>query len=494
MPVGAREPARPGGGAVALVLHAHLPYVEGFGTWPFGEEWLFEALATVYLPLLDVVRGARMTIGLSPVLCDQLETLEGATGERFLRYLDHAEARHAIDARAFEEAGEPALAREVGRAAADYGRAHEAFEATGRSPLTAWRDAARHGAPALMTSAATHPVLPLIATDRIRRLQVATGIRAHRRRFGDWAGAFWLPECAYAPELEEVLDAEGVRGIVVDQTRRWGAGSPNHLEPIETVGGRIAIPLDWDTVALVWDESTGYPTAPGYRDHHHRRTLQGLKPWSYDGEPYDHDAALDMARRDAHHFVDRLIRRLADYRIARGRPGLLCCAFDAELFGHWWYEGTEWLREVIAEATRRGVELVTVPDAIESFGGTPGRVDRSTWAVSKDFSTWAAAPVAGLRRQAETAEIALLAAIHPGTGDDRLLRAARELLALQASDWAFLATRGTAGDYPRERAASHAEGVERALAPTSRPSPHLRNLAPDLTARDVRDSVVRIAA
>src|SRR5215217_290999 len=108
-------------GALALVLHTHMPYVEGFGTWPFGEEWLWEAVACSYLPLLDVLDGAPVTVGLSPVLCDQLEAMRGAAGERYLRFLREIRAVvHEEDSRGLERAGEPALAEELRRAAGDY--------------------------------------------------------------------------------------------------------------------------------------------------------------------------------------------------------------------------------------------------------------------------------------------------------------------------------------------------------------------------------------
>jgi len=100
-------------GELALVLHTHMPYVEGFGTWPFGEEWLWEAVATVYLPLLRVLEEAPVTVGLTPVLCDQLETLEGEAGERFLRFLREIRAPiHGEDAEGFERVGEEALTAE----------------------------------------------------------------------------------------------------------------------------------------------------------------------------------------------------------------------------------------------------------------------------------------------------------------------------------------------------------------------------------------------
>ncbi len=91
-------------GALALVLHSHMPYVEGFDTWPFGEEWLWEAVAAVYLPLLDLLDGAPVTLGLTPVLCDQLETLTGAAGERLRTFLSDIRAPiHAEDAVGLED-------------------------------------------------------------------------------------------------------------------------------------------------------------------------------------------------------------------------------------------------------------------------------------------------------------------------------------------------------------------------------------------------------
>ena len=216
-----------GPGALALVLHSHMPYVEGFGTWPFGEEWLWEAVACVYLPLLELLDGAPVTIGLTPVLCDQFEAMQGEAGERYLRFLSEIRATiHADDARELERGGEPALAAELRRAAGDYTAAEAAFERRGRDLIGAFRALSRVE---LLTSAATHALLPLLATDAGRRLQLATGSSSHLRRFGSWRGGFWLPECAYAPGLERELAEHGVRAFCVDQTAVAGF---DHLRPV----------------------------------------------------------------------------------------------------------------------------------------------------------------------------------------------------------------------------------------------------------------------
>ena len=126
-------------GALALVLHSHMPYVEGFGTWPFGEEWLWEAVACVYLPLLELLDGARITVGLTPVLCDQLEAMRAEPGDRFLSFLREIRAAiHAEDAAGLEHGDEFDLAAEVRRAAGDYELAEQAFEHRGRDLLGAF--------------------------------------------------------------------------------------------------------------------------------------------------------------------------------------------------------------------------------------------------------------------------------------------------------------------------------------------------------------------
>jgi 1,4-alpha-glucan branching enzyme len=472
-----------GRGALALVLNSHMPYVEGFGTWPFGEEWLWEAVATVYLPLLDLLDGAPVTVGLTPVLCDQLEALRGEAGERYLRFLREVRAPvHEEDARGLEDGGGAEPAAEVRRAAGDYTGAEASFESHGRDLLEAF---ARLGRVELWTSAASHAVLPLVATDAGRRLQLATGVAGHVRRFGEFGGGLWLPECAYEPGLERDLGERGVRAFCVDQTGVHGLGAPEQLEPVRTAAGPVAVPIDWETVQLVWCERSGYPVVGSYRDYH-RRTVHDLRPWSNSGEPYRHDEALTLAREQARDFVERAAARLDAYAAERGRPGLLTCAFDTELLGHWWYEGPAWLAAVLEEAPARGLELVTVSEGLERVPSVERPLAASSWGRGKDLSTWDSPEVAEIAFEARGAELRTVAAA--ARADDRngaLERAARELLALQSSDWAFQVARDMAGDYPRERVRGHAAGLDAALS-GGEVDPALRALAPDLELAALR--------
>ena len=462
--------ARPG--ALALVLHSHMPYVEGFGTWPFGEEWLWEAVACVYLPLLELIDGAPVTLGLTPVLCDQLDAMRGDAGDRYLRFLREVRAPiHAEDAAGLDAAGESELAAEVRRAASDYTRAEERFEQHGRDLVRAFGSLEEIE---LWTSAATHGLLPLMATDAGVRLQVATGTAAHLERFGDWRGGFWLPECAYLPGLERELAEHGVRAFCVDQT---GVPGFDHLLPVATESGPVAVPIDWEAVSLVWNDTDGYPADGVYRNYW-GRTVHDLKPWSNAGRPYEHEAALELAREHARDFVERAAAKLEG-------GGLLCCALDTELLGHWWYEGLAWLGAVFQEAERQGVRLTTVSDGIELVGPEPRELAPSTWGHGKDFTTWDAPPVAELAFQARAAELRTVAATATHHSSHAALeRAARELLAIQASDWAFMVTRDLAADYPAERMRHHRAALDAALAALTDsapvPEPSVRGLAPHL--------------
>lgn len=471
-------------GELAIVLHTHMPYVEGFGTWPFGEEWLWEAIAGSYLPLLGLLdEGAPLTLSLTPVLCDQLEA--PGVGGRFEAFVDEVRRHtHEQDIEGLRVGGHETLAQELERSWGEYEHVLERFRERGGDLLGAL---GRH---AQWTSSATHAVLPLLATDAGVRAQVQAGVDSHRARFGGgWGGGFWLPECGHAPHLEPLLEEAGVRATCVELTNRHGLGAVEHLRPLVGESGVVLVPIDRATISHVWSDD-GYPAHGSYRDYHHH-TIHHHKPWANDGSAYDHEWALGLAREHAREFVTQTLDRLISANESTARSGagsgpasgrlpgggLVVCALDTELLGHWWYEGVEWLRGVVDECSKQGLALVRLDEA--SAMRDPAPVDDaewgpSTWGSAGDLSTWSGPAVADIAFATRAAELRTL-----GAGHDAGPAALRELLALQSSDWAFMVSRELAVPYARERFANHRTALERATAGGPDASAEqLRNLVP----------------
>jgi 1,4-alpha-glucan branching enzyme len=467
-------------GELAIVLHTHMPYMEGggdwpvaldaylnapagFGTWPFGEELLFEAVASCYVPLLDVLdrHPGQVTLSLTPVLCDQL-THPGAI-ERCLAFLTELRPlTHRLDAAELRDAGEPEAADELERSAVEYKSVAARLAALSDGPGGLVGALGRH---ASWTSSATHAILPLLATDTGIALQLETGITSRRERFDGWDGGLWLPECAYAPWLDPALERAGVRAVCVELTNALGLGSERHLQPMRSADGPLLWLIDRAVIALAWGQG-GYPSRPPYRDYHayttHRHRVRRI-----DGGRYDHVAATRQARADAAEFVSAVRARVRD-------GGVCVFAIDTELLGHWWYEGVQWLDAVLDEADRQGLALTTLDAAREHHEAVPAPagLGSTSWGEGGDLRTWSGPKVAAFAWRARAAELALAATPNPSD------RALRELLALQSSDWAFLADWELAGDYPEQRAQLHAEALARELRDPGAHESKVRGLAP----------------
>jgi 1,4-alpha-glucan branching enzyme len=457
-------------GDLAIVLHSHMPYVEGFGTYPFGEEWLFDAVIRSHLPVLEVAE--RLTMTVTPVLADQLE--DPGARERLREFLVSLRVGAAeADMEQVPDECRAACKAELAR----YRHALGLLDACGGEPLRRFRDVAEEGRVELAVSAATHAVLPMLATREGQRLQLDAGIRSHRRRFG-WSGGFWLPECAYAPGLEWRLAEQGVRWFCVDQSAHQ-RDPLDSLAPVATEAGPVALPIDWEAVRWLWSLD-GYPSDPAYAQFA-GKSLRGIRIWKVGGGAYDPGAAREATRRQAADFLSAIAARLRRYSESHGRRGLLVFAIDTELLGHWWSEGVAWLAEVIAGAGAAGVRLLTVGEALEEHEPVERKLGASTWGEGKDLSTWDSPPVADLAWGARRLELRLLRALSSGLRGPAAQRAARELLAVQASDWAFLDRRGEAGDYAFQRATDHAEAALEAIDSRSSIDPRMRSLAPDLS-------------
>ena len=320
-------------------------------------------------------------------------------------------------------------------------------------------------------------MLPLVATRPGRRLQIDAGLRSHRRRFGEPAG-FWFPECAYEPGLERLLAEQGLRYFCTDQSRFEEPLAA--LAPVAAAGDTVGFAIDWEAVQWLWSLK-GYPSDPLHSDFH-RKSLRGARPWAIGGEPYDPAAANARARAQSREFLAATAARLERYAAERGREGLIVFAIDTELLGHWWWEGPAWLEQVLTDAEAHGVELVTLGDALDRHPAEPRELRRSSWGEGKDLRTWDSPEVADLATAARRLELRVLRALGEGLPPAAAERAARELLAVQASDWAFLDRRGQAGDYPWQRTTDHARALLEALdSAGGLPERGVRNLAPDLT-------------
>lgn len=458
-------------GDLAIVLHSHMPYVEGFGTYPFGEEWLFDAVVRSYLPVLEAARD--LTVTVTPVLADQLEA-PGVAGRLREFLADHRIGAAGRDLESVEPEFRAAAEAELRR----YSRALEILDRHGGRPLEAFRTAADSGRVCLATSAATHALLPLMATRAGTDLQIDAGIRSHRRRFG-WRGGFWLPECAYVPGLEWDLANHGVSWFCVDQSRHQSGDEA--LGPVATVAGPVAFGIDWPSVSRLWDMD-GYPSWPGYQDFH-RLSMNGMHIFGIDGGPFDSGAAANQASGQADEFLGFAAGRLAGYRERTGERGTMVFAVDCELLGHWWSDGPLWLGHVLDRAADSGIRLVTLDQAAADGGFREQELRASTWGEQKDFRTWDAPEVDDLTWAARGLELRVAEAIADGLDNDRAERAIRELMLVQSSDWAFLDSRREAGDYAFDRATQHARSALEALQspPDVTLDSRIRSLAPDLS-------------
>jgi len=449
-------------GELAIVLHSHQPYVAGFGTWPFGEEWLWESIATSYLPLLELLdRGAPLTLSLTPVLCDQLAEPDAL--ERCAAFLSTTRVEtHRRDIAGAADAG---VAAALEHSAARYEWARERLDAVTRAGGHGLLGAlGRHVA---WTSSATHAILPLLATDAGVRLQLRAGIDGHRARFGDgWGGGLWAPECAYAPWLDELLVQAGVQATCVDLTDVLAPAA--HLRPLRSAAGPLLVPIDRATIELVWGRA-GYPSDPRYRSYH-AFTPHRHRAWSSDGAAYDPVRAAAAAREHGADFVARVRERVAG-------GGLCVLAIDTELLGDWWHEGPLWLEAVLGEAQSQGLPIARLDDALPRHApaSAPGDLPVTTWGTPRDLSTWSGPAVADMAWSTRDAELRTVAAARAGGAD---ARAVRELLALQSSDWAFLVSTDLAAPYGHERCAQHRAALDAALAAPGAHQPEVRNLAP----------------
>lgn len=447
-------------GTFCLVLHSHLPYLAHHGRWPVGEEWLYQAWAHSYLPVLDVLaRLARdgrrdlLTLGVTPVLAAQLDDPHCLRGMH--------DWLGGWQLRAHEAAPRlPALATAEHRRAS---AALELFENRwrhGGSPVL--RPLADAGVVELLGGPATHGFAPLLDAD-VRAFALEAGLADATLRVGHRPRGIWAPECGYAPGMEHGYATAGVGHLVVDGPAL--GGDTGLLRPIGT-SGVLCAGRDLDVSYRVWSPRAGYPGGHDYRDFHTFDHATGLKPARVTGRrvppeqkrPYDPARAADAVARDAADFVRVVRGRLVALRDRHGRPPLCVAAFDTELFGHWWSEGPAWLEAVLRALPGAGVRVATLRGAIEAgLIGEPVELPASSWGAGKDWRVW---QLEEFTVGNATVQKLLRDALAPGFARDPLrdVLAGQALLAL-SSDWAFMASHDSAPDYARRRFQLHADRV-----------------------------------
>ncbi|HSK55670.1 MAG TPA: 1,4-alpha-glucan branching protein domain-containing protein [Jiangellales bacterium] len=478
-------PPTPPVGTFCLVLHTHLPWLARHGTWPVGEEWLHQAWAHSYLPVVDVLErlateGRRdlLTLGVTPVLAAQLD-------DPYCLDRQHAWlGGWRLRAEELASRPEPHLR---GLASSEFRAATRALDQFGsrwvRGASPVLRALAECGAVELLGGPVTHAITPLL-DQRVADFALRTGLDDHAVRLGQRPVGIWAPECAYAPGLEDLYAAVGVRHLVVDGPTLLHVGrSP---DAAWTLGDSdvVAVGRDLEVAYRVWSPRRGYPGGPWYRDFHTYDHPSGIKPARVTSTstppeqkaPYDAARALAAVAADAEDFVEHVRRRLLDLAAARGRPGLVMVAYDTELFGHWWSEGPMFLERILRLLPSAGVRVTTLSGAIAA-GHLSGRVDPQTgsWGAGKDLAVWEGDAVSDLVAAGRDVQRRLLALVDDA-GEMRARRpdldaAATQALLALASDWAFMVSHDSTPDYARRRASGHLRAfadIERALRSSPR--------------------------
>jgi 1,4-alpha-glucan branching enzyme len=485
-------------GNLALVLHAHLPFVRHpEHRWHLEEHWLYEAVTATYLPLLQVFRDLadagvpfRLTLSLSPSLTamladDLLKHRTAAYLDRLLR-LGEAEVRRTAGDATFGSIARFYLERFRGLKGL--------YDQLRGDLIGAFGQLQEGGQLEIITVAGTHAFLPVVREAAARRAQIQIACETYQRHFGRWPRGIWLPECGYSEGLDQILAEFDLRYFFVD------AHGLLHARPRPPMGlyaptfcptGVAAFGRDLESSTQVWSATEGYPGDPVYREFYRDigfdlpldaigpyihpdgiRLHTGYKYFRVSGagvdlahkEPYDPAAALERARVHAGNFVFNRARQVEHAATLLDRAPIVVSPYDAELFGHWWFEGPAFLDAVIRKVAfdEPSLRLATAADYLEEYPvnavAEPGP---SSWGAGGYAAVWIDGTNDWIYRHVHRAEARmreLARRFANGAGDlerRALNQAARELMLAQGSDWAFIMKNKTAVDYACARIKAH---------------------------------------
>jgi 1,4-alpha-glucan branching enzyme len=486
-------------GSFALMLHSHIPYCRKSGVWPAGEEWLFEAMNETYIPLLKALRALhydgirpRLMIGLVPVLMEQLA--DPYMKDRFCEYLEDKIRRAQKDINRFRS--EPAR-----KHIAEYWL--ERFENNYRLFIhDFYRDILgtlkwlqEEQVVEVLTSAATHGFLPLMATDSAVFAQIRLGVESYQRYFDRAPRGFWLPECAYRPPewsvreqrlrrgLDEWLAGEGIQFFFVESVgltraswveNRFQETSPSTYQGYRLPSGVAVFGRNEATGRQVWSSDQGYPGDPWYLEFHRKDSESGLHYWRVTGDPekqfYDPVKARQSLNNQADHFVS-LVTGLLDQARSAGGAAVIVSPYDCELFGHWWHEGIDWLDQVYRRlAGAPGVRPRSLGDYLDQTGNNLSTISMpaSTWGLNADFTVWENPEHNWIWPYINESSRQLERVLNDEPPRDergqRILRqCGRELLLMQGSDWPFLLFTTQAKEYANQRFHHHHQRFQKLI-------------------------------
>ncbi len=546
-------------GYLTLTLHAHLPWVVNHGTWPHGMEWLHEAAAETYLPLLAMLRDLardgvpfQCNLNLSPILLEQLS--HPLFRAEFPKYLARKMLAAQEDEAFFNQSGERHYAGLARFWYAFFAQAAEDFRSLGGDILSGFRHFNSTSLIDVMTCCATHGYLPLLGTDESVRAQIRVAVQTHTRHFGTAPRGIWLPECGYRPAgfwsypvpNQDGSENPGFDRIGVEQTLAeadlgfffvdthsveesrvvhspYALSEPAHhpesaadrpvYQPYIVAGPYRAeyppvdiFPRDPRTGLQVWSGELGYPGDANYLDFHKKRWPGGHRYWRVTGprvdmankEPYYPDAARDRAQEHARHFVGLVHEALATESHPERVP-ILSAPFDAELFGHWWFEGVTWLDQVarLLAQPASPTRLISGRDYLDRFPATdPIAMREGSWGAEGGNNVWLNPETRWTWTHIYPAERYTrdLAASTLWRENPTALAIAqqlcRELLLLESSDWQFLITTGAARDYAESRFLTHNDffsdlrGMWEILLTTGDLSPEQHTRLSEISTRD----------
>ena len=476
------------GGALALVLHAHLPYVRSAQAGSLEEDWFFQALLECYLPLLSVLEEAasevnqapRLTVGLSPTLLSLLNDPDLV--QRFPGWL---EAR--LDLLPLADAS---LRQAADHLADRIRQQHQSWKDCDGDLIGRFAALQRAGVVDLLTCGATHGYLPLLRQNpETVRGQLRTAVREHQRLIGERPLGIWLPECAYYEGLDALMRDAGLRYAVLDghgllharPRPRYGV-----YAPICSRNGVAFFGRDSEATLPVWSAKDGYPGHPAYREFHRDLgwdlPLEALKPLNlseprplslklhrvtnhsialHNKQPYEPDVAAHCINVHAKDYLSGRRHQLnrLQQAMTNAEP-LLVAPFDAELFGHWWFEGPAFLKALFQQGPQEGVRFTRLRDVLQAAPNLQ-LCDPcpSSWGQGGYHNYWLNETNAWIVPEWERAGAAMVQRCSRGVGSEQALaylqQAGRELLLAQSSDWSFILRAGTTTDLARERVERH---------------------------------------